>query len=103
MQTHDMVLNLHGEVPNNQEANITELNAEEAFLPTLIALNQKFPEYQALPLHLVSIHCVWVSADACATSLRIVLEHCSTNAAVDAVRACTSSVSGASIIAPVHF
>jgi dihydroorotase len=44
MQKHDMVLNLHGEVPNNAEANINELNAEEAFLPTLIALNQKFPK-----------------------------------------------------------
>ncbi|KAL1957286.1 hypothetical protein VTO42DRAFT_6192 [Malbranchea cinnamomea] len=68
MEEHDLTLNLHGEVPNNVEANINELNAEEAFLPTLIRLNQQFPK------------------------LRIILEHCSTKAAVDAVLACSSTV-----------
>lgn len=76
-----MVLNLHGEVPStpshahssttaNNTSAITILNAEPAFLPTLKALHEKFPQ------------------------LRIILEHCSTAAALAAVRACGSSVAG---------
>jgi dihydroorotase len=64
------VLNLHGEVPSDPGSDITELNAEEAFLPTLMMLHQRFP------------------------SLRIVLEHCTSAAALAAVRACGPSVAG---------
>jgi dihydroorotase len=72
MEKYDLVLSLHGEVPNNPGSDITELNAEEAFLPTLIMLHQRFP------------------------SLRIVLEHCTSTsgAALAAVRACGPSVTG---------
>lgn len=70
MEKHDLVLNLHGEVPSGPRSDITDLTAEEAFLPTLIELNQRFPK------------------------LRIVLEHCSTVAAIAAVRACGPSVAG---------
>ena len=70
MQKHDLVLNLHGEVPSGAGSGITDLTAEEAFLPTLIDLNQRFPK------------------------LRIVLEHCSTAAAIAAVRACGPSGAG---------
>lgn len=70
MEKHDLVLNLHGEVPSGPGSDITDLTAEEAFLPTLIELNQRFPK------------------------LRIVLEHCSTAAAIAAVRACSPSVAG---------
>lgn len=70
MEKHDLVLNLHGEVPSNPGSDITDLTAEEAFLPTLVELNQRFPK------------------------LRIVLEHCSTAAAIAAVRACGPSVVG---------
>lgn len=49
-------------------SDITELNAEEAFLPTLIMLHQQFP------------------------NLWIVLEHCTSAAALAAVRACGPSV-----------
>lgn len=68
MEKHDLVLNLHGEVPSGPGSDITDLTAEEAFLPTLIELNQRFPK------------------------LRIVLEHCSTAAAIAAVRTCGPSV-----------
>lgn len=68
MEKHDLVLNLHGEVPSSPGSDITDLTAEEAFLPTLIELNQRFPK------------------------LRIVLEHCSTAAAIAAVSACGPSV-----------
>ena len=70
MEKHDLVLNLHGEVPSSPGSDITVLNAEEAFLPTLHELNQRFPR------------------------LRIVLEHCTTAAALAAVRACGPSVAG---------
>lgn len=70
MEKHDLVLNLHGEVPSSIGSNITDLNAEEMFLPTLTMLNQQFP------------------------NLRIVLEHCTTAAAVAAVRACGPTVGG---------
>jgi dihydroorotase len=70
MEKHDLVLNLHGEMPSGPGSDITDLTAEEAFLPTLVELNQRFPK------------------------LRIVLEHCTTAAAVAAVRACGPSVVG---------
>jgi len=77
IQNHDMVLNLHGEVPNTPKdqyvavstANaVTTVNAEEKFLPTLHKLYAAFPR------------------------LRIVLEHCSTREALNAVRACGPTV-----------
>lgn len=71
MEKRDMVLNLHGEVPSTSREGITDLNAEEEFLPTLKMLNERFPK------------------------LRIVLEHCTTEAALNAVRACSESVAGA--------
>ncbi|RMJ23745.1 dihydroorotase [Aspergillus sp. HF37] len=68
MEKRDMVLNLHGEVPSTSREGITDLNAEEEFLPTLKMLNERFPK------------------------LRIVLEHCTTEAALNAVRSCSESV-----------
>lgn len=83
MQAQNMVLNLHGEVPNSpasmapgpgsngwneQNPPHTVLNAEEAFLPKLKELHLAFPR------------------------LRIVLEHCTTRAALDAVRSCGGNV-----------
>ena len=70
MQKHDLVLNLHGEVPTSPEyPDITVMSAEEAFLPTLHTIHSAFPQ------------------------LRIVLEHCTTKAAVDAVKQCGPTVS----------
>lgn len=80
MEKQDMILNLHGEVPStpshahtssNKDATaITILNAEPAFLPTFKSLHERFPK------------------------LRIILEHCSTAAALAAVQACGPTVSG---------
>ncbi|KAH7118856.1 hypothetical protein B0J11DRAFT_535420 [Dendryphion nanum] len=79
MESQNMILNLHGEVPSTPANNpsstsqtpaITILNAEPAFLPTLATLHAKFPK------------------------LRIILEHCSTAAALEAVRKCGPSVAG---------
>ncbi|KAF2012285.1 Dihydroorotase [Aaosphaeria arxii CBS 175.79] len=79
MEAQNMILNLHGEVPSTPPLSsasststpaVTILNAEPAFLPTLLSLHQKFP------------------------NLRIILEHCSTAAALAAVRACGPSVAG---------
>ncbi|KAF8539804.1 hypothetical protein BDD12DRAFT_917264 [Trichophaea hybrida] len=66
MEEHDLVLNLHGESPSSETTTI--LNAEETFLPTLLALHERFPK------------------------LRIVLEHCTTAAAVEAVKKCGPTV-----------
>ncbi|KAI5814953.1 hypothetical protein BZA77DRAFT_90336 [Pyronema omphalodes] len=66
MEECDMVLNIHGESPSSETTTI--LNAEETFLPTLKALHERFP------------------------NLRIVLEHCTTAAAVEAVKACGPNV-----------
>ncbi len=98
MEKLDMVLNLHGECPStprttasaaslpgpppgddpwtraNREKSITILTAEEAFLPTLLDLHSRFPR------------------------LRIVLEHCTTAAAIEVVRLCGPTV-GATITA----
>jgi dihydroorotase len=68
MQEVDMVLNLHGEVPSDPTSNIHVLNAEPHFLPHLLKLHAAFPR------------------------LRIVLEHATTRAAVEAVKACGPTV-----------
>lgn len=74
MEEEDLVLNLHGEAPPADD--ITVLNAEEAFLPTLFDLHARFPR------------------------LRIVLEHCTTAAAVEAVAKCGTNV--VATITPHH-
>lgn len=66
MQDVDMVLNIHGESPHLPAG--SPLTLEEAFLPTLATIHAAFPQ------------------------LRIVLEHCTTAAAVDAVAKCGPSV-----------
>ncbi|KAK3186848.1 dihydroorotase [Lecanicillium sp. MT-2017a] len=67
MEKNDMVLNLHGEALEAlAPAGVT---LEEAFLPTLKSLHERFPK------------------------LRIILEHCTTSAAVEAVKACGPNVS----------
>ncbi|RVX66429.1 hypothetical protein B0A52_09659 [Exophiala mesophila] len=68
MEKHDLVLNLHGEWPGPLSDH--NISLEEAFLPELKKLHQKFP------------------------ALRCVLEHCSTAAALDAVRSCGPTVAG---------
>ncbi|KAH8719465.1 hypothetical protein GQ44DRAFT_712113 [Phaeosphaeriaceae sp. PMI808] len=80
MEKQNMILNLHGEVPSTpthahtssskDEKAITILNAEPAFLPTFKSLHERFPK------------------------LRIILEHCSTAAALEAVRTCGPLVAG---------
>jgi dihydroorotase len=65
-----MVLNLHGECPSDHSKNITILNAESSFLPTLKSLHERFPK------------------------LKIVLEHCTTKDAIEAVKACGDTVVG---------
>jgi dihydroorotase len=73
MEKRDLVLNLHGEVPYPSQ----KCSLEEAFLPTLKDLHERFPK------------------------LRIVLEHCSTTAALDAVRNCGPSVAGSFCLSPL--
>ncbi|KAF5363402.1 hypothetical protein D9756_000815 [Leucocoprinus leucothites] len=68
MQQGDMVLNLHGEVPSDANNNIHVLNAEVQFLPHLLKLHAAFPR------------------------LRIVLEHATTRAAIEAVKSCGPTV-----------
>ncbi|KAM6503261.1 dihydroorotase [Amanita muscaria] len=68
MQEVGMVLNLHGEIPSDPATNTCVLNAENHFLPHLFKLHADFPR------------------------LRIVLEHATTRAAVDAVKSCGPTV-----------
>lgn len=68
MEEEGLILNLHGESPPAPD--ITVLNAEESFLPTLANLHQRFPK------------------------LQIILEHCTTAKAVEAVNACGANVVG---------
>ena len=68
MEEEGLILNLHGESPPAPD--ITVLNAEETFLPTLLDLHKRFPK------------------------LQIILEHCTTAAAVAAVNACGPNVAG---------
>jgi len=68
MERQNMVLNLHGEAPPSANSDVTVLNAEETFLPTLLDLHRRFPK------------------------LRIILEHCTTEAALKAVKSCGPTV-----------
>lgn len=68
MERQDMVLNIHGELPPSAGSDITVLSAEEAFLPTFIDLHKRFP------------------------NLRIILEHCTSAAAIEAVQSCGPNV-----------
>jgi dihydroorotase len=68
MERQDLVLNLHGESPSVPGSGITVLNAEQHFLPTFRLIHSKFPR------------------------LRIILEHCTTSAALEAVKQCGPSV-----------
>ncbi|KAK0190715.1 Dihydroorotase [Armillaria mellea] len=68
MQDVNMVLNLHGEIPSDPATNVHVLNAEPHFLPHLASIHKDFPR------------------------LRIVLEHATTRAAVEAVKACGPTV-----------
>jgi dihydroorotase len=68
MEKQDMILNIHGEKPSTGDSDVTVLNAEERFLPTLKSLHAMFPK------------------------LRIILEHCTSAAAVQAVKECGDTV-----------
>ncbi|ESZ95740.1 dihydroorotase [Sclerotinia borealis F-4128] len=70
MQEEGLILNLHGECPSDHQKDITILNAEASFLPTLQSIHQAFP------------------------TLKIVLEHCTTAAAIATVQKCGPSVVG---------
>lgn len=76
MEREGLALNLHGEIPptTDQGASttdaITVLNAEISFLPILLNLHKRFPK------------------------LRIVLEHCTTAAAIQTVLSCGPTVAG---------
>lgn len=74
MESEGMLLNLHGESPPGGD--VTVLNAEERFLPTLLELHRRFPK------------------------LRICLEHCSSASAIEAVASCGPAV--AATITPHH-
>ena len=48
MEQCGIVLNLHGECPSDHKNDITILNAESSFLPTLKTLHTKFPKVHSL-------------------------------------------------------
>ncbi|GAB1315131.1 dihydroorotase [Madurella fahalii] len=70
MEDEGIVLNLHGEVPSSAADGVTVMNAEARFIPVLKSLVDKYP------------------------GLKIVLEHCTTADAVEAVRSCGDNVVG---------
>ncbi|KAL9614143.1 MAG: hypothetical protein Q9167_001353 [Letrouitia subvulpina] len=83
MEQFDLVLNLHGEMPGSLPDDGTSL--EEAFLPELKRLHEKFPR----------LRCVLEASRfllSSAPGYTDFLQHCSTAAALDAVRACGPSV-----------
>lgn len=76
MEEEGIALNLHGEVPSSAADGVTVMNAEERFLPTLKGLVEKYPK------------------------LKIVLEHCTTAKAVEAVRGFGENVVGTIVSIP---
>lgn len=88
MEQHDLVLNLHGEWPGRPPSD--DISLEEAFLPELMKLHEKFP-------HLRCVLEVCRSSSLTPSYCNNVVQHCSTAAALDAVRACGPSVVGSSV------
>jgi dihydroorotase len=68
MEELDMIFNIHGEVPSNEEQNICVMNAEISFLPILEQVHKDFPK------------------------LRIILEHVTTKEAVELVKKLPANV-----------
>lgn len=62
LEENNLVLNLHGEKPPKKDEDIHVLNAEPEFLPALVKLSKDFPK------------------------LKIILEHCTTQRAVETIR-----------------
>ena len=85
MERFDLVLNLHGEVPGPLVSD--SISREEAFLPELKRLHEKFPRLRCVLE--ASRFPVLGTHDYTDT-----MQHCSTAAALDAVRACGPSVAG---------
>src|SRR4051794_6909194 len=85
MEQCGMVLNLHGECPSEHSKDITILNAESSFLPTLKSLHAKFPKVKSEQTKKILLNVL---------QLRIVLEHCTTAAAIAAVKECGPNVVG---------
>ena len=85
MQEVGLVLNLHGEVPSNKK-DVTILNAEARFLPTLKDLHRR---YGYLPRLLQEMSLLTTNRFP---KLKIVLEHTTTADAVEAVRSCGDTV-----------
>ncbi|EAQ85775.1 hypothetical protein CHGG_07028 [Chaetomium globosum CBS 148.51] len=76
MEEEGVVLNLHGEVPSSAADGVTVMNAEIRFLPVLKGLVEKYPK------------------------LKIVLEHCTSADAVEAVKSLPENVVGTILKAP---
>ncbi|KAK3897266.1 putative dihydroorotase [Staphylotrichum tortipilum] len=70
MEDEGIILNLHGEVPSSAADGVTVMNAEIRFIPVLKDLAAKYPK------------------------LKIVLEHCTSADAVEAVRSLGENVVG---------
>jgi dihydroorotase len=70
MEEEGVVLNLHGEVPSSAADGVTVMNAEIRFIPVLKGLAEKYPK------------------------LKIVLEHCTSADAVEAVKSLGPNVVG---------
>ncbi|XBW37079.1 hypothetical protein QEN19_002656 [Hanseniaspora menglaensis] len=73
MQQYGLVLNIHGETPFKKGSNTTVMTAEPEFLPVLEVVHAKFP------------------------TLKIVLEHCTTEAAIKLVKKIDSPYVSATI------
>ncbi|CAL3967599.1 hypothetical protein PZA11_003856 [Diplocarpon coronariae] len=96
MEQCGMVLNLHGECPSDHAKNITILNAESTFLPTLKGLHEMFPKVRPRNFKLGPRPMVlWGKLTGLnPIQLKIVLEHCTTKEAVQAVNDCGPNVVG---------
>lgn len=79
MEEEGIILNLHGEVPSSAADGVTVMNAEIRFIPVLKDLAAKYPK------------------------LKIVLEHCTSADAVDAVRSLGENVVGTIVRLLLYF
>ena len=85
MEQYDLVLNLHGEMPGPLSND--NISLEEAFLPELKRLHENFPRLRCI----LEVRLLASLARRHYTNR---LQHCSTAAALDAVRSYGPSIAG---------
>ncbi len=74
-QDEGLIVSLHGEAPDDPAQGIDRMNAEQAFLPQLVALHQRFPRLRIIFEHATSAAAISTLADLGPTVAATITPH----------------------------